>query len=368
MNEKINELKNNIRTENVANYGNAVIAHANAKRRKKTYRQITEFEKDTSGNLHKLIEEIADGTYRTSPYTIMTIKDSGKERVIAKVPYRDRVAQWMLAIWYEPYFQEIICDYTHAAIKGRGIHSALKQLEHYIRVDKYKYCLETDIRKYFPHIDRHILIDMLRDDFVDNNLFNIVSNIILDAPDSVVDDFGNTEKNGIPIGNYWSQFMANRYMVDLNIWMLDNGVVFVQYMDDIKVLSNDKQRLRMFFFDLQWELKKTLNLDIKPNWRITPVKCGIDFVGYRVYVNKTVIRGSNFINMRRKVSKIRKYVLSGNTITDSMISTVMSYLGVVCHCTEGSRKYIYKMVFKDIIDTSGIELSSKLRKYYGSDE
>lgn len=364
--DRVELLRNNIRTENVATYGNAIMAHASAKRGKKYYTQIISFEKNKVENLHKLVDEIANGTYRTSGYTMGTVEEHGKVRIIAKVPYRDRVAQWMIAIWYEPYFQEIICDKTHAAIRGRGIHSALHQVEHYVRVDKYKYCLETDIRKYFPHVDRQTLIGMLREDFKDDNLFKIVSNIILDAPDSVADDLGNIIENGIPIGNYWSQYMANRYMVGLNEWMIENGIVFTQYMDDIKIFSNDKQKLRRIYLDLEWELAKTLQLEIKSNWQIFPVTRGVDFVGYRIFPDKTTLRRANFLKMRRKMSKVLKRLQSGGTMTDHMTFSMMSYLGVVCHCTPRTKSYIFDTIFKPIIELSNIELSPKLRKYYGN--
>ena len=357
-------IKQTITTKNIATYGNAVIAHANARKGKRMYKQVMEFEKDKEANLRQLVSDMADGTYRTGKYTLACISDGKKPRNIAKVPYRDRVAQWMLAIWYEPYFQAIICDRTHAAIKGRGIHSALKQVEKYIRHDGYKYCLEIDVRKYFPHIDRRILIDKLREDLVDDNIFGIVSNIILDGPESIIDDLGNTHDNGIPIGNYWSQFMANRYMVELNKWMLDKGIVFTQYMDNIEMFANDKQVLRRVRLDLQWELMKMLNLEIKPDWQIFPVTRGVDFVGYRIFPHKTTLRRDNFLSMRRKMSKILKELRNGKVFTDSMRSSVMSYLGTICHCTAGTRHYLYNTIFRDIVALSGIELSKKLRNYY----
>ena len=41
----------------VASYGNAVIAYGKASRRKKNYRQVKVFDEDHTGNLHSLAED-----------------------------------------------------------------------------------------------------------------------------------------------------------------------------------------------------------------------------------------------------------------------------------------------------------------------
>ena len=135
------DLRDLITTDNIANYGNALIANANAKRGKKNYYEIPIFEENKDENLNKLCEEFRNGTYRTKGYIISKIEDgsSKKVRTIAKVCYKDRVAQWMIALQYQPYYMSILNSHTHAAIPGRGIHTALRETEEYVRVKKYSW-------------------------------------------------------------------------------------------------------------------------------------------------------------------------------------------------------------------------------------
>ncbi|HJJ47625.1 MAG TPA: reverse transcriptase domain-containing protein [Methanocorpusculum sp.] len=367
MDDKTELYKQVITTDNVANYGTAFMAHVNAKRGKRSYTQVQEFEENLRDNLHELIDEIQAGTYRTGDYIVETINDGKKPRIIAKVPYKDRVVQWMLAIWYQPYYLELLSDNTHAAIPGRGIHSALRQAEDYIRKDGNTWVLKLDIRKYFPHIHRATLLEMIREDIEDDNLFEVIKNIILDAPDSIVDDEGTAAQDGIPISNYWSQFMANRYMVEFTRWMETNGYTFCQYMDDIVVFSKDKEQLRRAKFEIEWYMERNLSLSLKANWQIfRPADRGLDFVGYRIFPDKTIIRKDIYLKMTRSLRAIAKKISAEKTkeLTESQRCTVMSYLGWVCHCTSETRRFIYFKYFAPILSQTHTPLSHKLTEYF----
>lgn len=332
----MNDLKSNINLENIANYGNALIAHANAKRGKRNYYEIPIFEEHLSENLHELCDEFNNGTYKTRGYVISTIKDgsSKKERTIAKVCYKDRVAQWMIALQYKPYYMSILHPNTHAAIPGRGIHTALRATEKHVRVDKYTWCLKLDIKHYFENINRTILKQQMAEDIEDDTILKIICGIIDDAP-----------MTGIPIGNYSSQYFANRYLTDFDFW-LGERADFVRYMDDIVVFGNSKEELVKLFRDIEWYLLRNLYLEIKGNWQIFRIADrGIDFVGYRMFFDRTILRKRAFRETRRMALSLTSKVNHGGEITFSEQCSIMSRLGWVFPCTPIDKQFIFGKYF-----------------------
>lgn len=348
----MNDLRNNITLENIANYGNALIAHANAKRGKRNYYEIPQFEACLSDNLHELCDEFNAGTYRTRGYIVSKILDgtSKKERTIAKVCYKDRVAQWMIALQYQPYYLSILHPNTHAAIPGRGIHSALRSTEKYVRVNKYEWCLKFDIRHYFESINRTVLKQQMEEDIPDETILRIVCGIIDDAP-----------MTGIPIGNYSSQYLANRYLTPFDFW-LGERADFVRYMDDVVVFGHSRDGLVKLFREIEWFLLRNLYLEIKPNWQIFRIADrGIDFVGYRIFPDKTILRKRAFRDTRHVTLELSKKVWCGGELTYSETCSLMSRLGWVFPLSVDSKQYIWRTYFLPI----GLSVKKKtIKKLY----
>jgi len=338
----INDFRDLITLERLANISIAREAHRKARRgKKKHYKQVIEFEKDLDNNLQQLVDEFKNGTYRTSGYTLAIINDGRKEREVAKVCYKDRVAQWMIALLYSNYLLDLFHPNTHAAIKGKGIHTALQQTVDYTQ--EYDYCLKIDINKYFPSINRTVLKEQMEVDFLDSRVRKIVCDIIDDAP-----------KTGIPIGNYLSQFLANRYLTSFDYWM-DHP--FVRYMDDIVIFGNSREELMKVLREVEWYLRSHLFLTVKDNWQIFKIEDrGIDFVGYRIWKDRVILRKTTFIGLRQKLLRIRDLATEYNRCV------TMSYLGWINPCSLTDRLFLYDNYFKYKLQNT--TYTKKMRRYY----
>ena len=316
----------------VANHGNLVIAHANAKRGKTHYKAVKSFEKKQTELLKELEERLFSGTYRTSKYKLKIIQDSGKERLIAKLPYfPDRVAHWAIMLQLEPIFLEQFSPRSHAAIPNRGIHSALYQTrEVMLKHPELKYCLKLDIRKYFPHIDHEILKEKVRGLTSDPSLLELL--------DENIDSY--TE--GVPIGNYTSQYWANYYLTELDNWLTARGILHIRYMDDIVIFGKTAAELHELRKEIAVFLSERLKLEIKDNWQIFPVKVrGVDFAGYRAYPNRVLVRKSTFKRMRRKLALARRHLDAGQFGQRDQ-SRIASYVGWLKFCTPKVRVGLFK--------------------------
>jgi len=218
---------------------------------------------------------------------------------------------------------------THACIRGRGIHSLLKQLRNDLAEDPEgtRYCFKLDVRKFYPSIDHNILKVVIRRKIKDPAVLLLLDGIIDSAP-------------GVPIGNYISQYFANLYLSELDHRIKEVAGVryYYRYADDIVVLAGDKATLhgvRVFINDY---LNTERNLSMKSNYQIFPVESrGIDFVGYVTYHTHSLARKRNKQGLCREVAKLRK---KGVSEPEIMLRTA-SRVGFMAHCNS---KHLLKIL------------------------
>ena len=152
---------------------------------------------------------LIDRTFVSSEYRMFNVREGGKMREIADLPFfPDRIVHWALMQVLETMFLRNLIPQSYAAMPGRGTHQALRTLKRYLRRPDAKYALKMDIRKFFPSIDKDVLMEKLEHRIKDEGVLWLLGRIIHDYPHP-----------GIPIGNYTSQFLANFYLSDLDHYM-----------------------------------------------------------------------------------------------------------------------------------------------------
>ena len=239
-------------------------------------------------------KSLKDKTYRPSPYVEMKIHDGAnkKERIIYKPRfYPDQIVHWALMLQIEPLLMKGMYEFCCASVKGRGIMRGMRHIKKILVQDrKYtKYCLKLDIKKFYPSIDKQILKNKFCRILKDKNTLNLIDLII----DSGIE--------GIPIGNFTSQWFANFYLQDLDHFIKEHLKVkyYVRYMDDMVLFSNNKKELRKIKIEIDNFLSKE-KLTIKENWHLFKTESRpLDFLGYRFYRGYTTLRRSNFLRIKR---------------------------------------------------------------------
>ncbi|MEO7212637.1 reverse transcriptase/maturase family protein [Mucilaginibacter sp.] len=265
---------------NIISLENLRAADVIARKGKGNQSGIREFDKDRQGNLVQLYNELAAGTYRTSPYEHKIIYEP-KEREISILPYRDRVVHHAIMLHTEQIWNATFTAFTYSSIKGRGIHGAANAVKEALKdVAGTTYCLKLDIQKFYPSIDHAILKNIIKKKLKDVRLLNLLDGIIDSAP-------------GLPIGNYLSATFSNLMLSPFDHWLKEDksvGYCF-RYADDIVILSGSKSYLHALLADIRAYLQTELKLTIKSNYQVFPVAArGIDFVGYVFYHTHVLLR------------------------------------------------------------------------------
>lgn len=269
--------------QDIISIQNLTLADEKARKGKATQYGVILHDKNKEGNILMLHEMLKTGTYKTSTYSTFKIWEP-KERDVYRLPYfPDRIVHHAVMTILKPVFTSTFTADTYSCIEGRGIHGAANAVKLALKdVPGTTYCLKLDIRKFYPTIDHQILKNLLARKFKDRDLLNLLGEIIDSA-------------EGVPIGNYLSQYFANFYLSGFDHWMKEIKRVkyYFRYADDMVILASEKKELHRLLWDMGDYLGQMLKLQIKDNYQVFPVvDRGIDFVGYKFYHTHTLLRKS----------------------------------------------------------------------------
>lgn len=318
-------------------------------------------------------------TYKTSDYEVFYKTEGKKTRKIYKLPYfPDRICQWAILQVIEPFIINNLTDDTYSAIPKRGIHKALFKLQDAMwnDVPECQYCLKLDARHYYQSINHELLKQKYARMFKDDELLWLLGEIIDSITTAEIDDLRAIylleedidPETGIPIGNYLSQYSGNYYFSSFDHWIKEEKKVkyCFRYMDDIVIFGRTKEELHALRKEIEIYFKDELKLQIKDNWQVFPTYIrGVDFLGYRTFLNYTLLRKSTCKDMKRKLTAIRAKVESGNMMNYSEWCCINSYRGWLKHCNSFrlSQKYVVPLLpYADDYYIKNIKSKKKGRK------
>jgi len=279
---------------NIISIENLRLADQKARKGKGSQYGVQLFDKNPESNLLLLHEMLLNKTFSTSEYSTFKVYEP-KERLVFRLPYfPDRIVHHAVMNIMEPVFTSLFTADTFSCIKGRGIHAAAEKLKTALQ-DKQntKYCLKLDIVKFYPNVNHNILKSQLRRKLKDQDLLFLLDEIIDSA-------------DGLPIGNYLSQYLANFYLTGLDHFIKEKlkAKYYFRYADDLVILSGSKSELHAMLSEIREYLTSKLALKVKNNYQVFPVQArGIDFIGYVFYHTHTLLRKTIKQNYARAVAR-----------------------------------------------------------------
>ena len=264
--------------------------------------------------------------YENAPHTPKTIKDGTmhKERKIIVPTFKELTVQHCVVQALMPMFTRGMYEHSYASIPGRGAHKGKKVIEKWIRHDSKncKYVLKMDIRHFFDSVPHDKLKAKLAKHTHDDKMLDLVDKII------------DVTEVGLPLGFYTSQWFSNWYLQGLDHYIKENlgATHYIRYMDDMVVFGSNKRKLHKMRAAIEEYLNRELGLELKGNWqvfRFAYTKGGkqygrdLDFMGFRFYRNRTVLRRTIMLKATQKARRAGKKPKP--TIYD--IRQMLSYLG-----------------------------------------
>lgn len=323
--------------EDIVNIDNIIKAHMNARKGKTHYHEVKMVDDNPIYYAHCIRDMLVSDSYEVGKYDIFTkTVDNGKVRQIYRLDYYPhRIIHHAIMQVLEPIWVKSFVSSTYCCIKNRGIHKALFKIKH----DLFKnqnliYCFKLDIKKYYPNINNDILKGVLRNKIKDQKVLNLLDNII-------------DSSQGLPIGNYLSQYFSNLYLNSFDHYCKESLRLkyYYRYCDDIVIFHEDKNFLHNIRVSIKIYLNDKLKLQVKENWQVFKISSrGVDFLGYRFFHKYILLRKS----IAKKAKIISQNIQTNKYASKSNIRSLMSYYGWMIHAnTYNLRKKVYNdQVFK----------------------
>lgn len=259
------------------------------------------FQEDLEANLYRIQTSLIDGTYHHGPYSRFEVFEP-KKRIINALPFGDRVVQHAINNILEPIFDNVFYSCTYACRKNKGTHAGVRAVQSTMRQMEKEgevFFLKMDFSKYYASVDRGILFSEIERKISDKKVI------------ALLEQFGDRNGVGIPIGNLLSQLCANLYghIFDRHIKEELGIKHYFRYMDDTVILSHDKEHLKELREYLEAFARTHMKLKFS-HWMISSVHKQVNFLGYRIAPKYKLIRKDSVTRAKRKV---KRYVAKGES-------------------------------------------------------
>ena len=321
--------------EQICSFQNILNASLYARRggkRKKP--EVSQFEYNLEKNIIDIQHELKSATYKFGGYKTFVIKDP-KEREIAKAPYKDRVVHHAFCNIIEPILDKTMIFDSYACRSNKGTHRAVGRAQNFLQ--KNKYVLKIDIKKYFFTIDHDILFSLLKKKISDKKTLDLIS-VILQTYQSdskyyfnfIEDDlFDANRDSGLPIGNLTSQLFANYFLSPFDRFIKEKLKIknYLRYMDDALIFSNSIDTLKEMVVKIKMFLQKyRLKLNEKKS-QIIHCSNGVKFLGFHIFTTYKRLLRENLKRFKKRM-KIKSYLYKNKEIDfKNILLSLNSWLG-----------------------------------------
>lgn len=326
--------------DSIVNYTNLDISLDKVLRGRRGNYEHSSFDLRREFNLGNLFNELESNSWvpgEPRKFRIFTTK----QRDIQAPQFKDRIVHHSLNNIVEEMFTRKFIHHSYACIKGKGSQDAVRAVQKMMRGydTKYSnaYVVQADVSKYFNNISHDILIDIFSKTIKCKDTIRLYELIIR------CNGYGFVPGFGLPVGSLTSQLSANMYLNEVDQRMVNyHGFGrYVRYMDDIVILCRNKNVAKEANKILEEEIFK-VGLTLNPKTEYFPIKRGIDYVGYRIYLTHILPRKRIIKNLKLTLSDLTKQYNNGIINFEYIRPKLASALGYSKHCR--SNNTINKMV------------------------
>ena len=254
---------------------------------------VIRYEHDGLLNTLNLMNDLRDGSYRPSPYSVFQVHEP-KDRTIIAPKLRDRQFHRSLcdAGLYEDVTEHLIRD-NYACQRGRGTNDALDRLtyqlrRYYRRHGSEGWVLKCDIRHFFAETPHDVAKAACAKRISDERALDAVCGVI----DSFVGYEGTSDeggvRRGIGLGCQVDQLVELMVLDDIDHMIKERlGIkCYARYMDDFVLVHESGEYLADCRDTIEWHLA-SLGLALNEKTSMQPLSHGIWFLKWKFVLTDT---------------------------------------------------------------------------------
>ena len=331
--------------------------------------------------IYQLYEQIKNKTYKPSPGLCFVISQP-KPREVFAAPYKDRIIHHLVAPFMYDVAEKVHLEngnICHGNRKNFSVLTAAKQIQQNMKKYKNGFVATMDVQGFFMSIPRQLsfdifkslckqyppdnyspeiielLLPLIKKLFLHDPTFECSRNSPLSEWDKIPVEKSLFNKKGIglPIGNFYSQIMAN---LILSIWgsaiqKLKLDCAVTQFVDDMCIVSKDAKTMNIIRKE-SFNVLNSIGLKLhEKKFYIQEIQKGAKFCGRVIFKDRLYLINRTINEFFISIDKYLKFINLSNA--KKLLTTFNSYIGFLCHCNN------FKIQEKAYIKI----LNSKYNKY-----
>jgi len=247
--------------------------------------------------LDEVAAEIESGHVDLGEWHPKDIVEAGKERHLQVFSMRARIKVAAIMQVVDAHLRRRFIRTTSASIKNRGMHDLKAYIERDIARDPegMRYIYQFDIAKFYDTVRQDFIMYCVRRVFKDGRLI-----AILDCFVSVLDE-------GISMGMRSSQGLGNLLLsIFLDHYLKDRYGIrhFYRYCDD-GVIGSGKKLFLWECHGIVHSQIEVIGQHVKANEKVFPITQGLNFLGYIIYPDHSLLRKRVKKNFARKIKRVK---------------------------------------------------------------
>ncbi len=232
---------------------------------------------------------------------------SNKKRIVYQ--YEEKTMTLLKLLAYQLYrYDDFFAPNCYAFRRGIRASDAVLKLSNAV-CNKHLWGYKVDIHNYFNSVDTSLLLDkiakLLKDD---SALFNFFREML---SDDRVEYNGEIihEARGVMAGVPTASFLANVYLMDMDHYFYERGVIYARYSDDIIIFAEDYDTLQMHRATILKFLAEN-HLEVNPSKEeIYSPDVAFEFLGFKCLNGHIDVAASGVEKMKGKIRRKTRALL-----------------------------------------------------------